>query len=311
MDKKSVAVVDILLFSVVIIWAYNFTAVKLALAEFPPLGFNVLRFIASSLFFMIYYHFYIRDYTIVRKYFWRLLFLGFVGNTLLQIAFIFGLKFTSAGNASLMYSTFPMLVALLSSAFKFEKVNLFEWFGVFISFIGIVLVINSSASGLEVTSGNVVGDVLILCCALCWSVFTVFSKPLIQESSLSVVVSLTFITGTILLIPFGIYDFMTMGWPSISMESWGYFTFSFLFANVFAYTVWFYGVSKIGNVQTAIFQNMVPILAVIFAAIFLHESLGFYQILGGSCIIGGVTLTRLLSLKRKKQLKGSNDSKDS
>lgn len=65
---------------------------------------------------------------------------------------------------------------------------------------------------------------------------------------------------------------------------------------------------RIGNVQTAIFYNLVPVFAVIFAAIYLHGRLGFYQILGGLCIIGGVTLRRLPPLARKKQPDGSINS---
>ncbi len=60
--------------------------------------------------------------------------------------------------------------------------------------------------------------------------------------------------------------------------------------------------------QTAIFYNLVPVFAAIFAAIYLHERLGFYQILGGLCIIGGVTLTRLPPLAGTKQPDGSINS---
>ncbi len=292
-NKNSVKLIDILLFSVAVIWAFNFTAVKIALQEFPPLGFNTLRFLASAVFFMVFYHYTIGDYAFVKKYFWKLVLLGFVGNTLLQVCFVFGVKFTSASNASFMYSTVPMLVAFLSAVFKYEKVYVLAWIGVVISFMGIALVVSTSGSGLNIGAGNIFGDILILVCALLWSLFTVLSKPLIHESSTIKVVSLTFVFGTILLVPFGMYDLLTMDYSAISLEGWGYFTFSFIFANVFAYTVWFYGVAKIGNVQTAIYQNMVPVFAVCFAMVYLNERLIMSQILGGIGIIGGVTLTRL------------------
>jgi len=164
-NKKSVMLIDILLFSTAVIWAFNFTAVKLALREFPPLGFNTLRFIASGLFFMVYYHYKIGDYAFVKKYFWKLVFLGFVGNTLLQLCFVYGVKLTTASNASFMYATVPMLVALLSAVSKIEKVHFFAWIGVIISFTGIAFILSSSGSGLNISTGNLFGDILILGCA--------------------------------------------------------------------------------------------------------------------------------------------------
>ena len=275
MKKTSLPVVDSLLFFIAIIWALNFTVIKIALNEIPPLAFNTLRFIGSSFFFILYYHFFIKDYGFIRRHFGRLIILAVLGNTILQILFIEGISLTTASNSSLMYSTVPMFVAILSVAMKYEKVRALTWVGIFISFAGIFLILNNSVSGIEFSRSNLTGDILILITALLWSIFTVFAKPLIEETSMIKVVSVTFVFGTVFLIPTAIPDFFSM---------------------VIGYTVWFYAVSKVGNVQTAIFQNLVPVMAVIVAMIFLHETVNSQQVMGGAGILGGVTITRL-SLK--------------
>ena len=296
MKKTSLPVVDSLLFFIAIIWALNFTVIKIALNEIPPLAFNTLRFIGSSFFFILYYHFFIKDYGFIKRHFGRLIILAVLGNTILQILFIEGISLTTASNSSLMYSTVPMFVAILSVAMKYEKVRGLTWVGIFISFAGIFLILNNSVSGIEFSRSNLTGDILILITALLWSIFTVFAKPLIEETSMIKVVSVTFVIGTVFLIPTAIPDFFSMEWAAVSMTSWGLLFFSFFFANVIGYTVWFYAVSKVGNVQTAIFQNLVPVMAVVVAMIFLHETVNSQQVLGGAGILGGVTITRL-SLK--------------
>ncbi|MFC1553774.1 DMT family transporter [candidate division KSB1 bacterium] len=293
MKREALPVVDALLLFVAIIWAFNFTVVKLALNNFPPLAFNTLRFICSSLFFAVYYHIFIKDYEFIKKYFWRLIFLSLIGNTILQILFIEGINYTTASNSSLMYATVPIFVAILSVILKHEKVKILTWSGIIVSFIGIFFVVSNGSNGLDLSGDHFRGDILILITAFCWSAFTVFAKPLIDETSAVKVVAVTFVFGTIFLIPFGIPDFVTMDWGIITWNDWGYLFFSFFFANVIAYLVWFYSVAKVGNVQTAIFQNMVPILAVIIAAVFLNEKLTFIQLMGGIGIVAGVTVTRL------------------
>lgn len=301
--KKVLPLVDILLFSVVVIWAANFTVVKLALREIPPLAFNVLRFIASSLIFLAYYHFRIGDYGFIWKNWKRLLFIALSGNTIMQVLFIVGIDNTTATNASILYQTVPLFVVLITVFFEKVRVGLVTWAAVMLSFFGIVMVMVSGGEGFSLSMDTLYGDSLMLATSLGWSIFTVYAKPLIEETSMMHVVSLTFIIGTVFLIPFGIPDFISMDWGAISGAAWGGLAFSFLGANVIGYIIWFYAVSKVGSVQTAIFSNLVPILAVSIAAIFLGEVLTVKQILGGLCIISGVTLTRLQSVINKRNSK--------
>jgi len=308
MKKASLSVVDSLLFFVVIVWALNFTVIKLALQEIPPFAFNALRFIGCTIFFSIYYHFFVGDYGFMKKHFWRLLFLAIIGNTILQILFIKGVDLTSAGNASLMYATVPIFVALLSFSLKYERVYYLTWIGIIISFFGIILILSNSEESIGFSRSSLTGDILILITAFCWSAFTVFAKPLIDKTSVIKVVAVTFIFGSVFLVPVGIPDFITMDWSAISWSAWGLLFFSFFFANVIGYLGWFFAVSRVGNVQTAIFQNMVPVLAVIIAAILLHEHITARQVLGGIGIIGGVTITRVSLYLYKNNKIGNNNT---
>lgn len=225
--------------------------------------------------------------------------MALIGNTIMQITFIYGMDNTTAGNASLMYSTVPIFIALLSVQLKMEKVTSSTWLGIFISFVGIALILTKKENGFTFSTDTFTGDILILATSFSWSAYTVLAKPLIEKTSMLKVVSITFIFGTLFLIPFGIPDFISMDWSSVSYGAWSALFYSFLFANVIAYLIWFYSVTKVGNVQTAIFQNMVPVFAVIIAVIFLNEKLSWIQAIGGAGIIGGVTITRLTMNNRK------------
>lgn len=301
MIKKNVLLVDAVLFLIAIIWAVNFSAVKFAIQEIPPYAFNALRFLGSSIIMMIYFHFYIKDYAFIKKNFKRLLILSMFGTAFLQFLFITGMNWTSASNASLMYATVPIFVALISTVFNLEKVRKITWLGIALSFFGIFIVLSSSGEGVGFSKSTLSGDFMILITAICWSIFTIKAKPLIEESSMATVITVTFALGTLFLIPLAWTELTTMDWVSVSAKSWWMLGFSLFFANVVGYLGWFYGVKIVGNVQTAIFQNMIPIIAVITASVFLGEVIKGSQLWGGLGIVGGVTLTRLSMIFNKPE----------
>jgi drug/metabolite transporter (DMT)-like permease len=55
---------------------------------------------------------------------------------------------------------------------------------------------------------------------------------------------------------------------------------------------WFYSVQKIGNSQTAVYSNLPPAVAIIFAWLLLSEPISPSIILGAAIILLGITFTR-------------------
>ena len=56
--------------------------------------------------------------------------------------------------------------------------------------------------------------------------------------------------------------------------------------------MWNYGVQKLGAPHAAIYQNVIPLVAVISAWWMIGETPLSFQILGGALIIGGLVLMR-------------------
>jgi len=299
-EKRQFYISDLLMIIVGTIWGVNYVFIKIALREMPPFMFNVLRFIGSSLFFIIFYRFYIKDFTFIKKYLLQLLFLGIIGHTIMQVLFIKGVSLTSASNASLMFATTPLYVGLLCILLKQQRVTIWTWVGILLSLIGVMLIVKSTGNGLEFSKKHLWGDVCVLCSSLCWSVFTVFVRPFVKNGSVMAVVAITIIFGTVFLIPVGIPDMLKTNWLELSLTSWSMVIISFVFANIFGYIVWFYSLQKVGSVHTAIYQNLVPICGVISASLFLGEQLTMNIVIGGICIIAGITVTRLSSGIKKE-----------
>ena len=59
--------------------------------------------------------------------------------------------------------------------------------------------------------------------------------------------------------------------------TWVAIVYSALFALCVAYTIWYAAVREIGSARTSVYSNLVPIVAMVTAVVFLGEPLGVSQ----------------------------------
>ncbi|MFN3134950.1 MAG: DMT family transporter, partial [Candidatus Kryptonium sp.] len=114
---------------------------KAVVKEISPFALTLLRsgIAGIGFWFIIYFSKYRRikvDPVDRLKFF----ILGILSVPLNQFAFIFGIKYTTPANASLIYAMTPIFALIFSAMFLREKVNFYKVFGVVLSFVGIAIV---------------------------------------------------------------------------------------------------------------------------------------------------------------------------
>jgi drug/metabolite transporter (DMT)-like permease len=284
--------IDLMLLAMILIWGINFAVVKAALAEMTPLSFNSLRFLLSSALTLLALKLIERDVGFVRGDWWRLLGLGLIGNTCYQLLFINGIDRTTAGNSALLLATTPIFVSLISAAFGVERVGKWAWVGVFFSFAGIFVVIVGSGKELSLARETIEGDMLTLIGALAWSLYTVLSKPMLSRYSALRLTALAMAAGTPFIVLFSIPQLLAQDWAAVSWRGWLGLFFSGSMAIALAYIIWNSGVSKVGGARTAVYSNLSPVIAAIFAWLTLGEAITAFMVLGAAMIFLGIYLTR-------------------
>jgi len=275
-----------------LVWGINFTVVKIALTDFSPLSFNSLRFSLASLFLLTLLWVLERDLSFRREDLVRLVLLGLIGHTIYQLLFIHGIARTTAGNSSLILATMPIFVALLSSVLGIERVGRKVWQGVMLSFVGILFIVEGAGRTLTLTDQSWIGDLLVLTGTIFWSTYTVLSKPLLQRYSPLKLTTLTMVIGTLPLVLFSVPSLKEQNWSSIPFQGWLSLAFSFCFAIAIGYVIWYTGVSRIGNARTALYENLITVIAVAVAWIFLSETMTLLQVLGAVLVFASLYLAR-------------------
>ena len=290
--SSRLGVSDLLMLLAVILWAVNFSVIKIALREFTPMSFNAPRLTIASLLLLLFLWKREGRLSLARSDLWKVVALGIVGNTLYQLFFISGLDRTTASNTSLVMTVTPIFIALLSAAFIRERIHWAGWLGILMAFLGLYLVIFGLSFAASLSSRNLQGDLLILSGNLFWAVYTVFSKPLLERMSVLKLTTLTLAIGTLFYLPLTVREVSALPWGSLSAGSWAALVFSGVFAVAVSYVIWYSSVKRVGNTKTGIYGNITPVFTVFFAYLFLGESIGFVQVVGTLIIVLGFSLTR-------------------
>lgn len=281
-----------MLLAMILIWGVNYAVVKAALAEMRPLGFNSARFILASALTLLLLRLIEGDVGFARGDWWRFLGLGLIGNTCYQVLFINGIDRTTAGNSALLLATTPIFISLIGAAVGVERVGKLAWVGVFFSFAGILMVIVGSNKELSLSRETIKGDVLILIGAAVWSLYTVLSKPMLARYSALKLTALAMLGGTPFLVLFSIPQLLAQDWAAVSWQGWLGLFFSGSMAIALCYIIWNSGVSKVGGTRTAVYSNLSPVIATIFAWLTLGEAITAFMVAGAAMIFLGIYLTR-------------------
>ncbi|MFI5449417.1 MAG: DMT family transporter [Candidatus Bathyarchaeia archaeon] len=136
------------------------------------------------------------------------------------------------------------------------------------------------------------GDLLIVAGTVCWASYIALSKPILSSVSPLQFVTYTVILGSPIVIFASLPSLLSLDLRTVSWENWGIISYSALLSIGVAYTIWYSSVQRIGTARTAIYQNLVPLIAVVIAWQILGEQLLTRQLLGGAMIFLGIYLTR-------------------
>ena len=291
-EKEKFGSSDALMLLAVVFWAVNFSLIKIALKEFSPLAFNGIRMVVASVILVSFFFISKEGLSVTRSDFWKIIVLGLIGNTAFQMFFIHGLNWSTASNTAIVMAMTPVFVALLSTTSKQEKIHWAAWLGIAISFVGLYLVLTKRPGVFLFSWQDIRGDLLILFGNLCWAIYTVFSKPLLERMSPLKLTSTTMAVGAFLYLPFCLKDLAQLPLSKITMGAWSALLYSSFFALTLSYLIWYGSVKRVGNTKTAIYGNITPILTVVFAYLFIAERITFLQGIGAGVIILGVYFTR-------------------
>jgi drug/metabolite transporter (DMT)-like permease len=277
--------------ALVVVWGVNFAIVKDTLAVLSPMAFNALRMAAGAVILLAVLRLTEGPLRLPRREWLTLLAVGIVGHTLYQTFFISGIARTTAGNSALILAMVPLFVALLGAALRLDALTSRTWGGILLAFGGLFVLIFAGGK-LRLDARTLGGDALTLLCSICWASYTVFSRPFLTRMSPLRLTAVTLLLGVPPLVLISLPELLAQPWDRVTPGAWAGLGFSAVFAIALGYVVWYRSVQRVGGARTAVYSNLIPIVALAAAWLLLGERLSLLQIAGAAVVLAGVWIAR-------------------
>lgn len=201
---------------------------------------------------------------------------------------IIGVAFTTATNAGFLMKFSLFTTLFFAWLFLKEKLGFSKIFSVILLVIGIFLL---STKGQLITPK--LGDIFIILACFCWSIGNVFTKILLQKTSVDSEIIALFRPFSALILFAPLIFFIDFLPSSLSL----FLVFSFLDTHSFFYAFFagfFWSVLTLFLIKTleissasymTMMSMMTPVIVALLAFIFLNERLVFLQYIGAFLII--------------------------
>lgn len=276
---------------VVVAWGGAFTAIRILARDASAFTVSFLRFALTVVGLLVVWAIVKPERRpIERADRGKILVLALTGIAIYHVSLNFGEHFVSADVASLIAASMPVMVALLSRGFLKERISPRKWTGILLALAGVFVLIAKGTPGASLRVDNVGGAAIVLLAPLSWATYTIVSKPLVAKYGPLPLLTTATILGTLLLAPFGIPAALhDLG--RLTLADWGWLCFLAFACSTFAYAIWFAALQVLSPSETAAWVYLVPLTALVWAAIVLGERLTAFVVLGGVMVLAGVILT--------------------
>lgn len=276
-----------MLLGTVVLWALNLTITKYVLEHgFRPLAYATIRYFAATSLFWCFAYGRERSFRI-RLSDGKLVALAATLLFVNQVTFVSGVERSSAATFALILGTTPIFIGLFATLVGVEQLSAEFWAAAVLSFAGVGFV----ALGTGALSRSIVGNVLALLSAVMWAGYSVSIAPLMRRYSPFRISSLVLAVGWI---PLALVSIPQIETQSFHFGFWTWVGFGYAVIGPLFLTniLWFTAISRVGPARAALFANLQPFFAVVFAITILDESLSGWEVVGAVAIAAGIVLER-------------------
>lgn len=273
-----------------IFWSFSFVWFKVANVDYDPVSIVFIR-LCIAIILLSGFLWITKRFTRVkksdRKYFFLLAFfepfLYFLGES-------FGLTYVSSTVGSVIISTIPVFAVIFAWVIYRERLKLLNYFGVVLSFIGVLIFITTSTGSITL---NPKGLALMFLAVVSAVGYNMVLHRLAHEYDPVTIVNFQNIIGAILFLPlFLIFDLKDLLATGIVAKSFGAIVLLAVFASCGAFVLFAYSVRYVGISRANIFSNLIPVFTAVFAFFIIGDRLTLRNGAGMAVVIAGLFLSQ-------------------
>ncbi len=281
--------------AVCIIWGTTYLAIRVGVADLPPMLFAGLRWVIAGSLFIGYLR--IRGQKLPAKK--DLIPISVIGLSLLGVGnglVVVGEQWVNSGLAALLITTTPFWFIFIEALLpQGVKINSFVMSGLVLGLIGVSLILGNHWQEL-LDSSYLLGILCILGAVVAWALGSVYSKykkldlhPLMSAAFQMLIAG---IAQTVLGLILGEAS-------EINLTQNGLLAFAYLtlVGSIFGYGSYIYAIAHLPLSLVSTYSYINPIIALFLGWLILDERLDFVILISAVIIIAGVLLVKKGSTK--------------
>jgi drug/metabolite transporter (DMT)-like permease len=223
------------------------------------------------------------------------------GIFLFRMFLLLGLMRTSTGEAGILTGVTPAATALMAVLWLKEPLYKTRILGLTSTVTGIMMIQGALLMGNGFSIGHFIGNLLVICAALCESMFNILSRISSIKTTNSrmqvfdPIVQTTLVVGIALLFCLGpaLAEHPVSSLMSLDTIKWLALVWYGVFVTALAFIFWYAGITRCEASTAAAFSGLMPFTSLILSVIILGEQPGWQQWLGGFMVMLGMLLTGL------------------
>jgi len=216
------------------------------------------------------------------------LLLGGVGLALVYALFYWGIRSTTATEATLLVAAEPVLIALIARLWLGERMRFRQAAGMAAAFLGVYFIV---AQGPVLRlSGSVVANATIVLALACEAWGSVLGKRLTGRYAGLSVVLWQMAIGAMLLTPLAAWEFVAHPPGNLGAAEWGAIGYVVVVCSFLCYGVWFSLLKRCPVSSMGGFLFLQPVFGPFIAWAVRGEAVGLWTVLGGGLVVAAVYL---------------------
>lgn len=221
----------------------------------------------------------------------RIALAGCLGVTANQSLFLFGLRHTTAVNATILVTTAPVFTVLGSLLFKLEKPSVLKLAGIALAASGAVYLVDPMR--LSLGPGQALGNLLILLGMICYAAYFLVSKPIIARHDPITMSAYVMFFAALGVLPIGVPALATAHLDGIPASTWWLVAYVVVFPTICTYFLNLWALKRVSSNTVATFTYLQPLFAALASPWILGESLSRRTVIAGLVIFAGLGLVIL------------------
>jgi drug/metabolite transporter (DMT)-like permease len=236
-----------------------------------------------------------------RRHLLRLAVLGMLGIAANQTLFLYGLKHTTAINATILVTTVPVFTVLGSVIIGREPPSVLKFGGIGLAAMGAIYLIGPDR--ISLTPDVALGNALIVLGMVCYAAYFLYSKPMLQRYGSVTVSFYAMFFASFGVLPFGLAALQNMKLAEISGTVWLWVVYIVVFPTIFTYLLNLWALKRVSSNLVAVYIYLQPLFAAAVAPLVLRgEHLTTRATLAGLAIFAGLALVILAERRQYREI---------